>query len=231
MSITSCREFQYKPLREGRDEIRLLHIEPGTTDSQIRCYLKNANLHHQTAYQALSYTWGDPIAEQDKQTDNPKEQILLKGTSFEVESNLHNALIYLRRRSILVVWVDAICINQTDDEERGRQVLLMGLIYSRADGVLVWLGHQSDGSDLAFDTITNILLHDARGRSMQETHDPRTNNTYLSAWQAILKLFHRRWFRRAWIIQEVVLAKQLVFACGTKELAGDEMFRMVVLLG
>lgn len=63
-------------------------------------------------------------------------------------------MIHLRRPdSHLVLWFDAICIDQTNFEERGYQVQQMPKIYGAANEVIAWLGEARDDSDLAMDYI------------------------------------------------------------------------------
>jgi hypothetical protein len=86
-----------------------------------------------TPYTALSYTWGDTIADHD---------INLNGTPFLVRQNLWNFLDRARNDNFEgYLWIDALCIDQTEVGERNHQVALMGEIYSHAEGVIVWLGH------------------------------------------------------------------------------------------
>jgi hypothetical protein len=71
-----------------------------------------------------------------------------------VTVNLHEALSHLRDRSIeRIIWVDAVCINQNDGEEKGQQIQLMAKIYGQASRVLVWLGEAADNSDQALEEI------------------------------------------------------------------------------
>ena len=134
----------YKPLDPV--EIRILILEPGSTNSPICCRLITANLKDsRLKYKALSYEWGSP--------DNP-QKITLNGKDFSVQQNLWSALCYLRNKqrswfsrlwdpwnetNIERLWIDAICINQNDLLERGHQVSMMGSIYQKAE-VICWLG-------------------------------------------------------------------------------------------
>ncbi|KUJ08242.1 heterokaryon incompatibility, partial [Mollisia scopiformis] len=99
----------------------------------------------QPKYEALSYVWGSEenpatICVCDKSDDSPFST-RKTWTSMPITRNLEVALRHLRysvRRRVL--WVDAICINQRDDEEKGRQLPRMGDIYQRARSVAIWLG-------------------------------------------------------------------------------------------
>ncbi|KPI42446.1 uncharacterized protein AB675_9577 [Cyphellophora attinorum] len=98
-------------------------------------------------WSALSYTWGPPI--KGRHLDD--KQILVAGQIFTVTGNLFDALTRFRwAPRARQMWVDAICINQDDMDERSRQVAMMARIYSQATSVLIWLGHDSAYLDAHF---------------------------------------------------------------------------------
>jgi hypothetical protein len=115
------------------------------------------------------------------------------------------------------LWIDAICINQCDEKERGEQVKCMASIYSWAYRVVVWLGKSSDASQRAMSSFgylgkQNVLTTAGIRLRFPKCRDP---NWYRAAcklpytdevWQAILSLLSRPWFLRLWIFQEIQLA-------------------------
>lgn len=126
--------FQYETLKSSTDKpsTRLAVLQPGTRDSSVRVKLVHKTFAEKPKYEALSYTWGRP---------DVVKGIKLNGTRVEVRENLWYALVHLRSATEeRYLWIDAICINQADLEERSEQVQLMTHIYSRATKVLVWLG-------------------------------------------------------------------------------------------
>lgn len=128
----------YSRLNPSRREIRLIYLYPGTWDDTINCQLRNASLDDQPYFKALSYVWGNA---------QHKELIAVNSQSFPVTKNLFMGLQRIRdSASILTLWVDALCINQADMDERCQQVQLMGAIYTAADEVSVWLGYGGDSS-------------------------------------------------------------------------------------
>lgn len=134
----------YQPLDSAIRQIRLLQLLPGFWDSPLQTDLQVTCLAAELSYHTLSYVWGRSTA---------TRQIQLCRQPFEVTVNLFNALRRLRRaKETLLLWVDAICINQTDLEERGSQVAIMGEIYSKARGGYSWLGDSISGekSGLAY---------------------------------------------------------------------------------
>lgn len=126
--------FSHRPL--GFEEIRLISIVPAT-DGHIICESKHVQLASEPAYKALSYAWGDPAT--------PANQVIyIDGQTFNIRPNLLAALQAIQRlledNSNHWLWIDAICINQHNAQERGQQVPLMHHIYGQADRVLVCLG-------------------------------------------------------------------------------------------
>jgi hypothetical protein len=107
----------------------------------------HASLDSNPTFLALSYVWGD---------ENNRRVILVNKHPFRVTRNLFDAMMGLRESESLIVWIDAICINQMDNEEKAWQVRLMGNLYQKASGVLAWLGASADDSDAVIDYL-NIL--------------------------------------------------------------------------
>ncbi|KLU85640.1 hypothetical protein MAPG_04662 [Magnaporthiopsis poae ATCC 64411] len=124
----------YPPLG-GERAIRLATIHPGSWADEVRCKLTSWLLDsaQRPEYQALSYAWGSA---------HVTEEIFLNDQPLQVTVNLACALRYLRHSSYDVTfWIDALCINQQDLEERGVQVPLIRDIYSRAVGLTIFLGN------------------------------------------------------------------------------------------
>ncbi|KAI7783746.1 hypothetical protein LA080_011455 [Diaporthe eres] len=116
-------------------EIRLVRVSAGRWHDPIRCILirwKLNNAAGQLPYRALSYVWRNSAV-----TDT----IDLQELPFQITLNLSCALRHLRKvDGEILLWVDAICINQKDHEERGLQVSIMKLIYKNAEQVAVFMG-------------------------------------------------------------------------------------------
>lgn len=183
----------YETLAPG--DIRIVQVQPGRRGSPIRCYLRTHNLQTgpETDYIALSYVWGP-------ETYQPT--IFLNGRSFPVTRNLHCALQHIRdRNSQMSLWIDAVCINQDDNEERGHQIAHMRSIYRCASRVIIWLGEADETSDVAVDYLR------------YEAHDDHTMPP------CVIDIFCRPWWSRVWVVQEAASARsEPVFRCGDKEL-------------
>ncbi len=144
--------YRYPPLERNNENIRLLQIlesdEQGRDVDLIRCSIETASLDQGLEYIALSYTWGDAKV---------TKPIFIDGEELQVTTNLHLALVALQARGINTrLWIDAICINQQDNDEKSWQVGQMLRIYEEATQVLVWLGPSADNSDAVFDIIKEI---------------------------------------------------------------------------
>jgi hypothetical protein len=124
------------PLYEKLEKVqqfRLITLLPGRDTDHIECVLKRHTFHDSPKYEALSYEWG--------KAGRKPETIVLNGQQTKITHNLWLALGHLRQTSKRrVLWVDAPCIDQSNNEERSHQVSLMAIIYSGALRVISWLG-------------------------------------------------------------------------------------------
>jgi hypothetical protein len=124
----------YGKLDHVRNQIRVVKIVPGRWEDDLSCSLKVISLDGllRTRYDTLSYTWGNPA---------DTRMIRVDQQDIDVSANLFMALRALRCRfSTATVWADALCINQNDDDEKSKQVALMGRIYKQGRQTWVSLG-------------------------------------------------------------------------------------------
>lgn len=193
------------------NEIRLLHLQPGSSDGPIVCQLLHANILDNPQYEALSYMWGSK--------DSP-QQIELNGTVLEVRNNLWQALYYLRLTdSTRILWIDALCIKQDDMNERNHQVSQMGKIYENASCVVAWLGLSDTSSRMAIEyfnnfqpTIPKHTKHIFQGKEFYSL-DPEIDIPD-EVVDAITSFCSREYWTRLWIIQELVIASHITLLCG-----------------
>ncbi|KAH7255136.1 heterokaryon incompatibility protein-domain-containing protein, partial [Fusarium redolens] len=157
-------------------------------------------------YYALSYEWGD------ESKDDP--DINVTDRQVQIRRNLFDALKSIRKPTEDVrLWVDAICINQSDVQEKSQQVAMMGETFTKALGVISWLGPAKDDSDLAMELMSDANALEANLPSFSK------DSTEL---KALFSLCHRRYWRRVWIIQELYLAKSYAIWCGAKSIPDTE---------
>ncbi|KAH8683228.1 heterokaryon incompatibility protein-domain-containing protein [Tricladium varicosporioides] len=122
---------KYFSLHPG--EIRVADILPGKWEDKICCWLRHAPMANRPSYKALSYVWGAP--------KGARRSIILNGDKHLVTMNLESALKRIRETDrVVTYWIDALCINQDDNDERSNQVSLMRDIYARAEVVVIYLG-------------------------------------------------------------------------------------------
>ncbi|KAF5019388.1 hypothetical protein F66182_8588, partial [Fusarium sp. NRRL 66182] len=142
-----------------RQDIRLLHVEPGTFDDPIQgCFslasLKDDVEPERIGFDALSYCWGDPTE---------REEISVASSPFSIGRSAAQALRRLRRENeTLVIWIDAVCINQDNLEERAQQVTLMSQIYSLASTVHIWLGEDNHGVEACLKLVRDMCNFNSR---------------------------------------------------------------------
>ncbi|KAF2183789.1 hypothetical protein K469DRAFT_667475 [Zopfia rhizophila CBS 207.26] len=132
---------------------------------------------------------------------------------FEVPESLIEAFIALRgRRKERVLWVDAICINRKDKNEKSQQVPMTSEIYGSAEGVCVWLGEGDEDSKMALDFVQKevVQLHDFD--KLCNNHDTAPK------WNAMFNLMKCPWFSHRWIVQEIALARVAQLYCGRRNI-------------
>jgi len=178
---------------------------------------RSAYAAHVAQYDALSYTWGgqEKTLQIDLEDDNGDgggdggdDDV---GYFLPVTPNLFAALSAFRApREERVIWADSICINQDDTAEKNLQVAMMHDIYSQASSVVVWLGEDTD-SDVA--TVRNLVLPFRRRywETGYEFEPSLVSEFSTESLARFCRLLNRPWWRRVWIIQEVVAAREVVF--------------------
>ncbi|KAH7377531.1 heterokaryon incompatibility protein-domain-containing protein [Cadophora sp. MPI-SDFR-AT-0126] len=208
---TTTFAFDYLPLLN--QQIRLIQLLPGPKNSPIECKIVHSDLLSSLVpYECLSYMWGPPT---------PASTISMNYKSINIRQNLHHALNAIRfPSSIRTVWIDAICINQHDLLERNAQVAIMGSIFQRAEKVLVWLGRSQDDSDFLLDNIAPEPENEHQ-RQWGYVHYRWDGEVDERATKAMVEFATRPFWRRAWIIQEVLGARKLDFYVGERMIPMD----------
>lgn len=199
--------FRHVTIEPG--EIRLLQILPDTCEPFFHFGFKVFKRYLAPRYSAISYVWG---------SDEPKCQIFLHDKMFLIRENLLACLSSMINRKNLNselydadtgsihfedhLWIDAICIDQSQTTERNEQVRSMDEIYTRATSVLAWLG-------TTFEPNVGPLRTDAKGDFWSQ------NIHYLA---------NRPYWSRMWIVQEFTLAKTVFIGCGRHWISEADFF-------
>jgi hypothetical protein len=199
-----ARPFVYDDIDRNLNQIRLLRIFQRDATSEVQLEIFHTNLDDNPTYKALSYTWGSPA--------DPRHWINLNGCHFEVREYLWHALRRFQAGNVApVIWIDAICINQSSDEERNHQVAKMKRIYEQTTEVVVWLGPSYRDSDLAIEFAKELYDHRESVRWITQRFSMPDVKLAL---QALGNLLAREYWWRIWIVQEITVAQRIVFHCG-----------------
>ncbi|KAK5745156.1 hypothetical protein LTR17_001608 [Elasticomyces elasticus] len=210
--------FHYRPLTDPSKQIRLLKLEPvrGGAD-EIRISLSSWDLAEAPEYVAISYTWG---------SDKSTHRICINDGGFCVRKNCSLALQECQRNEVTAhIWIDALCINQTDMEEKSHQVAMMGTIFGQAVKTYVSLGSWDNESSnqrsnisecrARFRTVVEDLGRletpdwehgDKPGLAKIEVHQRNSALSY-----ALRELEGARYWRRLWVLQELFLSDRIAF--------------------
>jgi hypothetical protein len=198
-----------KSLDPGAREIRLLALEPGRHGDPLRGSLAVCSLLPKPFYNALSYVWGDTA---------DLGQIAINRDPLRITRNLEIALQHIRDADeSLVLWIDAICIDQSNVSERNAQVAMMGDIFASASDVLIWIGEADEYSDRAFEAIHQWWWE-------PEFVDGEAERI---VWQFLGNVSTRPWFSRVWVIQELSLASADPWVlCGKRRERWSEILKI-----
>lgn len=231
----SVNTISYTLLPLDGSQIRLVTLVPGRSTEEVQCLLKHYDFKKDNTsgshYEALSYVWGNA---------NSTVPIRLNGHISQVTANLDASLRALRYpKHERTIWIDAICINQSNVEEKNREVRRMGQIYQNATRVVIWLGcgtgfgnlisllparsnrsiRPADDTCSLLESLANANADDveAAAKTLQRRGDQMYYLLLLS------KFFGSPWFSRVWILQEIALAKTAVVGYGDNWLEWDQV--------
>jgi hypothetical protein len=203
--------YEHKKLRRP-DNIRLFELQPGARVDPIKLRLYEHDTSDMAAWdghwEAMSYVWGDPTN---------TVAISYNDRSLNITVSLWKALGLLRYNSEpRVLWADAICINQKDVQEKSAQIPLMSRIYENASQVEACLGEDLDGIAPAAFFFIDEILGKFSEQAVLEHDDDFIYYTFgmddhfqrdLEKWTCLTLLTNSPLFHRAWIIQELGLAR------------------------
>jgi hypothetical protein len=201
--------FKHSPLHDSSSQIRLLDLQPGQHGDLLEVSIRQVQLSDNPSYEALSYTWG---------TERASHQISIDGVHFAVRPNLFHCLNELRLQiAIRTLWIDAICIDQTNIEERNHQVQEMRKIYAQATLVRIWAGYATSWTKDLFE-----YMNTSKAERASLTWPSLDNESILFDEEvratplayALLDICSREYWKRAWILQEVMISRKKVLHCG-----------------
>jgi hypothetical protein len=214
LALTST--FEYAPLPKGYARF----LKPIGQAAHPMALLESHSLENPPSYIAISYCW-DPTSQKrgmflsNKGSGADNKSFAISETVLEVLNQVNAGY------GSQLVWIDQICINQEDQDEKLDQIFRMGEIYSKAAKVFIWLGPTANKSDVALENMERMVnavvrLNDATALR-QELHPNIAAELNTTLGQLYGHLFSRPWFRRLWTVQEALLARELVVMCGYRE--------------
>jgi hypothetical protein len=176
--------FNYEPLPARC--IRVLELQPGERSDPFQGRFTVISIDGEDKYDALSYMWGDA---------SPVDHIVVDGAAIPVAWNLARALEYLRDQQgseVRRIWIDAVCIDQKDEEERGHQVAIMRSVYSKADCVRIWINAPDlEEESEALAALKNFELG---------TKELRFGlGDDLKSWKPLKPIFYNNYWYRLWM--------------------------------
>lgn len=245
--------YQYQPLSSPSTQIRLLELLPGR--GIIQCRLKVTDLGEaENTYEPLSYCWKAHTREHRFVTtykEKKKQQtfrVRVDGADLDITENLHSALRHMRLESrVRLLWADAICINQADDEEKSVQVAMMSRIYKGGFQTLAWLGEADHQTRKAFAFLKDCADRASANTSLSPQSDqsnpgvisrnsqlPGSAALYrrLPIWDFFAKeslrisvesIIRRPYFRRTWVIQEIAISNRVLCMCGKFDITWSDL--------
>lgn len=222
--------YTYESLDLSNKTIRVLRLRRSPyLDDEIWTELIQTTL-GEVPFEALSYTWGT--------TEKPCN-IRINDSQIPVTRNVYVALQHLRlRNEDRFLWVDAICINQDNHEEREQQVGQMKSIYEYAEKVLIWMGVSDSNIDEFFSAILPLRdLIMARTRASLSGEDYSSSETLVPGFleskhcKILLQILENSWFKRIWILQEVANARTATVIYGHNEMSTRLFTRLPSMLG
>ena len=202
-------QFQHEHLRLSEGSIRLVQIHGSTNKAgPLSLRITQFATSRRPPYAAISYTWGSA---------SRSVPVTINGKPFTIRPNLYQLLFHLRQRGeSRFLWVDALCINQTNDSERNFHVQFMSRIYEEAELAIVWLGLPSDDrrEARAIDFLVEMADHRPNKAGIASFRDLYFTEKAQPRWINLLSFCKCTYWSRTWIIQEFVQAKRIEVFCG-----------------
>jgi hypothetical protein len=220
--------YSYRSVDSSSRGFRLAILQPSAHfPAPITCNLVEVTLDDHPIYEALSYVWGDTKI---------LSTLQIEGASFKVTTNLELALRYLRLPDKpRTIWVDAICIDQSNIEERNQQVALMKGIYSSCAVDLVWIGESDEYTKGAIDSVKRM-----KSLNLQRLTDRGTKNfgvtgsdkfvsfselglDNIDSWGLLKLLKYPTLWERVWVMQEIACCPRAVLVVGNLTLPWETL--------
>ena len=231
--IDQCPKFsQFTQLDVDERDIRLIRLRH---DIKVETYPLPAA----PPYYAISYFWGPPT---------PSQQIRVEGEFVEMRETVSSLFEVLPKRygDETLFWIDILCIDQRNLSERNSQVSMMCDIYSRAIGVISWLGQSNPLSQNAFQIVEKRILCPENApmrmwdisqklysfdvaqnkwpttQQLVSDRELFSNFAEVVVWPSLADILRRPYWNRLWVMQEIIVAEKVTLLCGTSTISLDD---------
>ena len=242
---TASVKYHHDDLPDAKTYIRLLEVlgdlAIDDTTTKLACALTVWPVSEAPSYHAISYAWGDK-----RLTTN----VSMNGKELEVTINSDYALRQSQWHGrVQYIWIDSICIDQVNNNEKGHQVEMMGDIFRNASHVLACVGSHADASELVMSV--PFWAHSLEYSRISPMKDALVGNIFtktllrsrnfrtlmwivriqlvdlLKLLKAFLTFMERPYFTRVWIVQELFMAKRTSMCCGAAQRPVEELFSII----
>jgi hypothetical protein len=214
--------YKYRDLKAS--EIRLLKLSPGSGIDPLEGTIEDVALEEAGSFCALSYVWGI-----DSTSIAPSYLHTADGV-ITITASLHSALRSVRDKCLPKrLWIDAVCINQRNLTEKAMQIRLMNSIFRTAEYTIAWLGHNQDRSDQVINNLQRICQDQKTSywpKYLSDNSKPRITvpSADQGIWSDLDAFLDRGWFKRMWIVQELVLSTKVKLICDESQIDWDDFF-------
>lgn len=217
-SVPKLPFYQYRRFQNGED-IRLLKVSFTGTTREVSYELVHRCLFEISGqFVAISYRWGILRPDRFIPVTNPDVNMPVTRV---VKTLLEHIIGDL---DIPYIWIDAICINQIDAQEKNDQVSIMSRIFGSAKSVRVWLGRLNEEEEESFVWFwLKLMFRRDFHKSVFGFKSFGVSDKYFRL------LLGSEWFERVWVIQEVCLAREVFFHFGKIIISIDRLHEFVQL--
>ena len=223
------QKYQYSRLDDPSHQIRLVSIVSRPNRKRLYLELEVASIDEVNGqYEAVSYMWG---------AQAPERHVILNGKTLILRDNIWRCLKHLRDCDLTKsrLWIDTLCIDQSNEDEKSQQVAKMGHIFKNASRVLIWLGSTSlqtymhhPGSDTLRDSIEALPAESMKDLDSWIDVLGHSDSKSQSLENQIMSIAYNPYWRRLWIIQENAFARKACIVFG-KALLGNVHISLIYL--
>ena len=215
--------YSYTPV--ACNHFRLLYVS--SDEGEPSYDIRHVSIESPPTFSALSYTWDGQSPDRSLHLDD--------GATLKVTHNVERAIYHLNMLSkskSYAIWIDGVCIDQENLKDKEAQVPLMGKIYTAAVRTVVWLGESTPQIEEALKASGALLSVLSKAPEVIAL-DERMMSSYglppveSQFWESLGHVLARSWFSRLWVLQEAVLAREIIFICGNTGIDFDILVNVV----